>query len=95
MYQIFNKYVRHLTKYMLKRDYTSILADIPYGFQKKGCLHNNIVWEEQELGKMVWTAKFVTTTKEFWFIILHNVEQYAIVRSVVDKKCNTWYSNEC
>jgi hypothetical protein len=31
-YHIFNKDVKHLPEYMPKRDYTLILANIPYGF---------------------------------------------------------------
>jgi hypothetical protein len=57
--------MRNLPKYMPKRDYTLILADIPYGFQTKVCEHDDLAWKEQELGDMMQAAKFVTTAKEF------------------------------
>jgi hypothetical protein len=74
-YHIFNKDVRNLLEYMPRRDYTLILADIPYGLQTKGCEHDDLAWGEQELSNMVRAAKFVTAAKEFRFIIIHNVEQ--------------------
>jgi hypothetical protein len=94
-YHIFNKDVRNLPQYMLRRDYTLILADIPYGLQTKGCKHDDLAWGEQELGNMVRAAKFMTTAKDFRFIIIHNVEQYYIVRKVLDKDTNAGYNNRC
>jgi hypothetical protein len=44
---------------------------------------------------MVRAAKFVTTAKEFRFIILHSVEQYAFMRRVLDKECNAGFNNGC
>jgi hypothetical protein len=94
-YHIFNKDVRNLPEYMRTRDYTMILADIPYRLQTKGYEHDDVVWGEQELGDMMQAAKFVTTAKEFRFIIIHSVEQYYIVKKVLDKKTNARYSNGC
>jgi hypothetical protein len=94
-YHIFNKDVRNLPEYMPRRDYTLILADIPYGLQTKGCEHDDVAWGEQQLGDMVRAAKFITTAKEFRFIIIHSVEQYYIVRNALDKETNVGYSNGC
>jgi hypothetical protein len=73
---------------MPKRDYTLILADISYGLQMKGCLHNHAAWGEDKLGEMVRAVKFMTTSPMWRIIIIHNVDQYAVVRKVLDKKCN-------
>jgi hypothetical protein len=94
-YHIFNKDVRNLPEYMPRRDYTLILADIPYALQTKEYEHDDVALGEQELGDMVQAAKFVTTAKEFRFIIIHNVEQYYIMRNVLDKETNAGYNNGC
>jgi hypothetical protein len=94
-YHVFNKDVRNLPEYIPRRDYTLILANIPYGVQTKGCEHNDLAWGEKKLGDMVRAAKFVTTAKEFRFIIIHSVEQYYIVRKVLDKETNAEYNNGC
>jgi hypothetical protein len=61
-YQIFQKDAGYLATYMPKKDYTLILADIPYDLQMKGCLHNDAAWGEDKLGEMVRAANFVTTS---------------------------------
>jgi hypothetical protein len=94
-YHIFTKDVRNLLEYMPMRDYTLILADIPYRLQTKGCKHDDLAWGKQELGDMVRATKFVIIAKEFRFIIIHSVEQYYIVRKVLDKETNAGYSNGC
>jgi hypothetical protein len=44
---------------------------------------------------MVRAAKFIITAKEFWFMIIYSVEQYYIVKKVLDKKTNAGYNNGC
>jgi hypothetical protein len=94
-YQIFQKDARYLATYMPKRDDTLILANIPYGLQIKGCLHNDAAWGEEELGEMVRATKFVITSPIWRIIVIHSVHQYAVVRKVLDKECNTRVNNRC
>jgi hypothetical protein len=81
--------------YMPKRDYTLILADIPYGLQMKRCLHNDAAWGENELGEMVRAVKFVTTSPIWRIIVIHSIDQYDVVRKVLHKECNAGVNNGC
>ncbi len=71
------------------RPYTLVLADIPYGFAKSGCLHeDNVAWGAEEVTKLVQSFKVVTTAKLWRIIILHSIDQYDVVKRVLNAECN-------
>lgn len=90
MYQTFTKDVRELHDYMPRRPYTLILADIPYGFDMAGCLHNDkVCWGESELGTMIRAAKVVTNARAWRVIIIHSTPQIPVVKKVLEQECNS------
>lgn len=89
LYEIHSHDARLLHDYIPKRDYTLVLADIPYGFSIPGCLHDDAVaWGQPEIAAMVRAFKVVTTAKLWRIIIVHSLDQYGPVKSVLEHECN-------
>ena len=89
LYEIHGKDAKMLHEYCPKRDYTLVLADIPYGFNITGCLHDDsVAWGETELSLMVRAFKVVTTARLWRIIIVHSIDQYAAVKTVLEAECN-------
>ncbi|CAM6095870.1 unnamed protein product [Calypogeia fissa] len=71
------------------RPYTLAIVDIPYGFSRSGCLHeDNVAWGVEEVTKLVQSFKVVTTAKLWRIIILHSIDQYVAVKTVLMAECN-------
>jgi hypothetical protein len=88
-YQTFQRDVKDLHEFMPRMPYTLFLADIPYCFDKRGCLHNNkVCWGEIEIATMLRATKVVTTAKIFSVIIIHTLMQLPVVRKVLEEECN-------
>ncbi len=88
-YQTFQRDVKELHEFAPRRPYTLFLADIPYGYDKPGCLHNDKVqWGEAEIGTMLRAAKVVTKANAFSVIIMHSTKQSSIVRKVLEEELN-------
>lgn len=89
LYEVHSKDARVLHEYLPKRDYTLVVADIPYGFDLPGCLHDDsVAWGQPEIASMVRAFKVVTIAKLWRVIIIHSIEQYAAVKAVLEAECN-------
>ena len=89
LYEIHAKDAKVLHEYMPKRDYSLMLADIPYGFDVPGCLHDDsVAWGQAEIASMMRAFKVVTTARLWRVIIIHSIDQYATVKAVLDAECN-------
>ena len=85
-YQIFNKDVRNLPEYMPKRDYTLILADIPYGLQTKGCEHDDVAWRRARAWRYGASHKVCDNCK--WVPVHHHSQRWAILH------CEEYFGQE-
>ena len=89
LYEIHCKDARLLHDYIPKRDYSLVLADIPYGFNIPGCLHDDTVaWGHAEVASMVRAFKVVTTARLWRIILVHSLDQFGPVKSVLEQECN-------
>lgn len=89
LYEIHCKDAKTLHEYIPKRDYTLMLADIPYGFNVSGCLHDDsVAWGQEEVSTMLRSFKVVTTARLWRVIIMHSIDQYAAVKTVLEAECN-------
>ena len=89
LYEIHYKDARLLHDYILKRDYALVLADIPYRFCIPGCMHDDTVaWGQPEIAAMVRAFKVVTTARLWRIIIIHSLDQFAVVKAVLEQECN-------
>ena len=89
LYDIYCQDARLLHDYIPKREYTLVLADIPYGFCIPGCMHDDTVaWGQSDIAAMVRAFKVVTTARPWRIILVHSIDQFAVVKSVLEQECN-------
>src|SRR5450759_2694410 len=72
LYEIHAKDAKVPHEYMPKQDYNLVLADIPYGFDVPGCLHDDsVAWGQGKIANMLRAFKVVTTARLWRVIIIH------------------------
>ena len=89
LYDIHSEDARLLHDDVPKRDYTLVLADIPYGFCIPRCMHNDtITWGQPDIVAMIRAFKVVTTTRLWRIIRIHCIDKFVIVKTILEEDCN-------
>lgn len=93
-YEIHTQDVRKLHEVVHPRPYTLALIDIPYGFARSGCLHDDTVaWGVEELSNTIQSFKVVAIARLWRIIVLHSIDQYEAVKTVLQAECNVGIQN--
>lgn len=86
----FRQDARSLHLCLSRRAYTLAIADILYGLAMRGCLDDDsIVWGETKIQKLVQLFGVITTSKICQCIIIHSLDQYHLVKVMLEDECNS------
>ncbi len=100
-YEIIKGDARALEMLVKPRPYTLCLMDIPYGFAKGNCEHNDDTpFTKPELVQVIKKFKEVTTAPIWRIVIIHSDSQASWVREVLEEEnCSVvpgiWYKKNC
>ncbi|KAL3695628.1 hypothetical protein R1sor_009704 [Riccia sorocarpa] len=100
-WQIYKEDVCHLQGHIPKLDYKLAIADVPYGFNFKGCRHEDKdPFSLQNFNDMIMSFASVTESDYWTMVIFHSLQQFPDVsKALSDFGCSVvpgvWIKTNC
>ena len=81
-----------------RKDYTLLIANIPYGFRMAGSSYDDEPFKFKQLQKMVKDFALMMTTSLWRIVVFHSMDQGYSVAQALRSRCHrienlTWYGN--
>ena len=95
-YNVFCGDVAELSSKLPKKDYSLLIADIPYGFRMAGSSYDDEPFRFKQLEKMVKDFAELTTASLWRIVIFHSMDQGYSVAQALRSRCHgienlAWY----
>ena len=95
-YNVFCGDVAELSSKLPKKEYTLLVADIPYGFRMAGSSYDDEPFRFKQLEKMVKDFAELTTASLWRIVIFHSMDQGYSVAQALRSRCHgienlAWY----
>ena len=87
-YNVFCGDVAEMSSKLPKKDYSLLIADIPYGFRMAGSSYDNEPFQFKQLEKMVKDFTELTTTSLCRIVVFHTMEQWYYVAQALRSRCH-------
>ena len=87
-YCVFNGEVANMLELLLKRYYTFLIVDIPYGFHTRGSTHDDVPFMYPQIEKMVKDFTELTLAPLWRIIIFHTMGQSLSVTTTLKSRCH-------
>ncbi len=83
-YAVFSGDVADMTKLLPKKDYTLMIADIPYGFRLAGSVNDEEPYKYNQLERMIKDFANLTTAPLWRVVIFHSRDQsYSVSKALL------------
>ena len=84
LYVVFSGDVADMTKLLPKKDYTLMIADIPYGFRLAGSVNDEEPYKYNQLERMIKDFANMTTAPLWRVVIFHSRDQsYSVSKALL------------
>ena len=95
-YNVFCGDVAEMSSKLPKKDYSLLIADIPYGFRMAGSSYDDEPFRFKQLEKMVKDFAELTTASLWRIVIFHSMDQGYSVAQALRSRCHgienlAWY----
>ena len=87
-YNVYNSDVADMLQVLPKKDYTLLIADIPYGFRMAGSSYDDTPFLFKQLNKIIKDFAQLTTTPLWRIVIFHSMDQGYSVSQALRSTCH-------
>ena len=87
-YNVYNSDVADMLEVLPKKDYTLVIADIPYGFRMAGSSYDETPFLYKQLDKMIKDFAHLTTALIWRIVIFHSMDQGYSVSQALRSTCH-------
>ena len=94
-YNVYNSDVVDMLQVLPKKDYTLLIANIPYGFRMAGSSYDDTPFIFKQLDKMIKDFPQLTTTPLWRIVIFHSMDQGYSMSQVLRSTCHAIENLAC